>query len=50
VVFRPLLTPEGAPIRRLHLAAAWCADVRDPGRDGFLDCLDQHLRAIADTA
>ena len=50
VVFRPLLTPEGQPIRRLHLAAAWCADVRDPIRDGFLDCIDQHRSDIAQTA
>lgn len=50
VVFRLLLTPEGQPIRRLHLAAAWCADVRDPVRDGFLDCLEVHLAALGDTA
>jgi len=50
VVFRPLLTPEGQPIRRLHLAAAWCADRRDPLRDGFLDCLEAHLAAMAQSA
>lgn len=50
VVFRPLLSAEGAPIRRLHLAAAWCADVRDPVRDRFLDCLETHRAHLAETA
>jgi len=50
VVFRPLLSPEGRPIRRLHLAAAWGADVRDPVRDGFLDCLERNLTALGETA
>jgi DNA-binding transcriptional LysR family regulator len=47
VAFRPLLTPSGQPIRRLHLAAAWAADVRDPLRDRFLDCLEQNLDRLA---
>ncbi|MBF9046567.1 LysR family transcriptional regulator [Rhodobacterales bacterium LSUCC0031] len=50
VVFRPLLTPEGQPIRRLHLAAAWCADVRDGARDALLDCLEGNLVALAASA
>ncbi|WP_439139387.1 LysR family substrate-binding domain-containing protein [Roseicyclus sp.] len=50
VVFRPLLNDAGQPIRRLHLAAAWCADVRDGVRDALLDCLEEHLVAIAETA
>lgn len=50
VVFRPLLAPDGEPIRRLHLAAAWGADVRDPVRDGFLECLDRTLAGLEDSA
>jgi DNA-binding transcriptional LysR family regulator len=50
VVFRPLVTPEGQPIRRLHLAAAWCADVRDGARDALLDCLEGNLVALAASA
>jgi DNA-binding transcriptional LysR family regulator len=50
VAFRPLLTRDGQPIRRLHLAAAWAADVRDPLRDRFLACLDAALPALERSA
>ena len=50
VVFCPLLSPEGQPIRRLHLAAAWCGDVRDGARDALLDCLEGNLVALAASA
>jgi DNA-binding transcriptional LysR family regulator len=50
VQFIPILGPEGAPIRRLLLAAAFVRNTRDPARDLLLDCLDRHLDEIAETA
>ncbi len=50
VQFIPLLTPAGAPIRRLQLAAAYMRNTRDPARELLLDCLDRHLDEIAATA
>lgn len=50
VQFIPILSPEGQPIRRLMLAAAWVRNTRDPTRDLLLRCLDAHLDEIAATA
>jgi len=50
VQFIPILSPEGQPIRRLQLAAAWVRNTRDPTRDLLLHCLDAHVDEIAATA
>lgn len=50
VRFIPILSLDGQPMRRLHLAAAWVRSTRDPARDRFLRCLDAHLDEIAATA
>lgn len=50
VVFIPLRSEDGAPIRRLPLAAATLRDARDPARDAVLDLLRKNLRSYAASA
>lgn len=50
VQFIPILAPDGTPVRRLLLAAAWVRNTRDPARDLLLDCLDRNLDEISRTA
>lgn len=50
VRFIPILSGEGAPIRRLDLSAAWVRNTRDEARDRLLECLNEHLDEIAQTA
>ncbi len=50
VSFVPLVSPLGPLKDKLSLSAVWARDTRHPAREAFLEVLDAHLAALANTA